>query len=94
MIICYFNIKCVAIFPMEADSPLIIDPDAVLPPANSFEGLYPITGRNPQIVQGPCAMEIKQPPTGNPFDCMKPGHILIFEQLLCFFIPERPDHKR
>jgi hypothetical protein len=46
MIVCYFNIKCVAIFPTEADSPLIIDPDAVLPPAISFEGLYPITGRN------------------------------------------------
>ena len=46
------DIECIAIFPAEADPPLIVDPDTVLAfsvPRQLFE---PIPGRDSQIRQG------------------------------------------
>lgn len=51
MIINDLNLKSIAIFPNEADSPLIIDSNTVLSKPVALQLLQPIRWRNPQRVQ-------------------------------------------
>jgi len=51
MVIDDFHIVGVAGLPPKAETPLFIDPDAVLPGALTFQLLEPVSGRSPQIVQ-------------------------------------------
>jgi hypothetical protein len=50
MIIDDLDIVSVALAPHETDSPLIVDPDAVLTLAVAAKLLQPVAGRNPQIL--------------------------------------------
>ena len=47
MVVNYLNIKSVTIIPDKADSPLIVDPDAMLTVAIPAERLQAISGHNP-----------------------------------------------
>jgi len=58
MIICYFDFVDVSIFPTKADSPLIVDSDAILSPAVAFQSLKAVARRNSQIVQMPSTVKI------------------------------------
>jgi len=49
MIIGDFHLECIAVPPDEADSILIVDPDAVLSCAVAFEGFQAITGEKSKI---------------------------------------------
>lgn len=51
MIVCYFDIICVAFLPCKADAPLIIDPDAVLTFAVALQLLQSIGRRHSQVVE-------------------------------------------
>ncbi|SMX60107.1 protein of unknown function [Bradyrhizobium sp. ORS 285] len=42
-----------SILPDEANSPLIVDPDRMLPGAVSPQSLEPVPGRHPEIVKNP-----------------------------------------
>jgi hypothetical protein len=46
-----FHVVGVTVDPSKADTPLIVDPDAVLAFAIPFEGCEPIGRRNAQIIQ-------------------------------------------
>ena len=46
-----FNVMCVAILPAEADAPLLVDADAVLPTTVSLERFQAIGGRYFQVFQ-------------------------------------------
>jgi hypothetical protein len=51
VIVNYFNIMGISIFPYEADAPLVIYPDTVLPGPITLEFLKPIGWGNPQGFQ-------------------------------------------
>ena len=46
-----FDIARSSFLPLKADTPLIVDPYAVLPGARSFQRLKPVAGRNTQVLQ-------------------------------------------
>jgi hypothetical protein len=52
VIVRYLHRIRVAIAPLEAKAPLIIDTDAVLPSSVAFEPLKPIAWRHPQVLKG------------------------------------------
>jgi hypothetical protein len=47
-----FNVVRTRRVPGEADPPLIVDSDAVLPAAIAAQLFEPVAGRNPQIIEG------------------------------------------
>jgi len=49
MVIGYFDIAGVPLFPLETDAPLIVDSDAILTLAVSFERFKPVRRRHPQV---------------------------------------------
>jgi hypothetical protein len=51
MIVVYFHLPGSSVAPDEADSPLIVDANAVLSTAVSGKGLQAIAWRDPQVVQ-------------------------------------------
>jgi len=88
MVVCYFHVIGVSVFPVKADSPLTVDPDAVLPPAISLQSLEPVTRWDPEVFQAPCPMKVQKLTPRNPLDRTKPRHILIIEQHFGFGIAE------
>jgi hypothetical protein len=72
-----------AIFPpQEADAPLVVDADAVLPLSIPLQGFQSISGRNPQTGQFSGGMELQQLPSRDPFDVPEPWHGHAVEQAL------------
>jgi hypothetical protein len=79
--------------PLEADPPLIVDPDAVLTPAITLERFEPIPGRNAEVGEIEGGMEDLQLAQGRPL------HLRIHRSdppfvpdLFSSLVPERPDH--
>src|SRR5690348_15691086 len=60
VVIDYSHFERIAILPLEANAPLIVDAHAVLPFAVAFQGFEPICGWNPQIVHGRGVVEHTQ----------------------------------
>jgi hypothetical protein len=60
MVIHNFHIAHIAIFPSEANSPLTIDANAVLPLTVAFQRFKLIAGRLPEILKGSDTMQIEQ----------------------------------
>jgi hypothetical protein len=56
--------------PLEADSPLLIDPDAELAGAIALQRLEPIAPQEPQIVHGRCVENFK-PSVNLPGEALK-----------------------
>jgi len=54
------DLVSVTILPAEADTPLIVDPNAVLAGAPAFELLEPIAGRNAEILKPFCCVDEPQ----------------------------------
>src|SRR3989304_8881488 len=59
VVIPYLHVVGVAFLPAEADPPLVVDPNAVLPGTVPFQRLQAIAGRNGKIMQGSRAVEIR-----------------------------------
>jgi hypothetical protein len=93
MVVCYFNVEGVSVFPEKADSPLIVDPDTVLPPAIAFQSLEPVARWDPEVLNVSGPVKIQELSPGTPLNRAKLRHILVTEQLFCFCIAERPDHR-
>jgi hypothetical protein len=49
VVIHYFNVVCITIDPAEADPPLIVDANAVLPLTILVQRFQPISWRYPQV---------------------------------------------
>jgi len=73
----------IAIFPCEAHSELIIDPNAVLSFTIAFERFQPIGWRYAQIVQRFCSRKHGQLAHGSGFDVDPSPYSLAFEQIPC-----------
>jgi hypothetical protein len=61
-----FDVVGVAAPPSEADPPLVVDPDAVLPLPIAAQSLKPVTGRDPQVVQAVRSVQHPELPQGHP----------------------------
>jgi len=58
MVINNFNGVRITVFPREADAPLVINADAVLPRQVTFQGFQAIGGRYSHIIQSFSAVEL------------------------------------
>jgi len=78
--------------PDEADSPLIVNADAVLHFSIAAWSLKMVTRRYPQVFQFPRAVQVQELSPGHPFNGWKTRHILIGEQPCGIGTAERPNH--
>src|SRR5262249_5248950 len=68
MIVDDLDIVGVAVAPAEADAPLVIDPNAVLPFAISGQPLQPISRRRPQVLEIASIVKLHQLAISRPYD--------------------------
>jgi hypothetical protein len=87
-----FNIVGIGVFPGEADAPLVIDADAVLPFSITLQSFQMIARRLLQVLQVPCAVEIEQLAPCLALYRFEPDHKNVMEQGLSVFAAERLDH--
>jgi hypothetical protein len=93
VVIDYLNIMGVAPAPPEADSPPLVNPDAMLPPSVTRQPLKAIAWRNPQIGQLLGSIENQKLAACSPQNltrdapCWEP-----VEYSLRIPIPEAPNH--
>ena len=63
MIIGYLDVKCITVAPLETQSPLLIDADAILPFAVSLQRLHAIRGRQHHEFQVCRCVQLRKPQT-------------------------------
>ena len=81
-------------FPHEANTPLVIDANAVLALAIAFQRLELITWRNAQTGEFGCCMQLQQLAPGHTFDVPETSHGLSVEQRLGVVTRKRANHER
>lgn len=79
MVVCYFNVIGISVFPVKADAPLIVDPDAMLPFAIALQGLQPVAWWDSEVPQMLGPVKIQKFAPCNPFDRPEPRHVLVIE---------------
>src|SRR3990172_415140 len=82
----------VAFLPAEADPPLVVDPNAVLPGSVPFQRLQLIAGRGGKVPQRSRAMQIEELASGRAFDGLEAGYRPIAEEHLRFLALVGLDH--
>jgi hypothetical protein len=89
------NFIRVGLSPLETDSPLIIDSDAVLTGSIASQALEPVPGRNPQIGETLCVVQHPQlsPRRLLDFTGESPGD-LTSPDLFCQLAFEGSDHQK
>lgn len=75
-----FNVHGMSADPTKADSPLIVDTDAVLSGAVTFQDLEPVAKWDAQILQTPRLVEVQEPTARDPLDGLQPRHAAVAEQ--------------
>lgn len=65
MVICDFDIKCITVFPFEAYSPLVVNPDAVLSFSIATQFFKMIGRRDSQVVDVDCVVDHTEFPQSN-----------------------------
>jgi hypothetical protein len=94
MIIHDFDIVHIAVFPSEANPPLIVDTNAVLPLPVAFQRFELIAGRLPEVLKGSGAMQIEQLAPRLPFKGLKADNTTIIKKSGGVATSERLDHMR
>jgi hypothetical protein len=93
MVINNFNGECIVVFPDEADTPLVINTDAVLPGPVAFQGFQAISGRHSHIIQSFSAVELHQFAKCGALDiCGQTARSLAFPNLFRLFASETLNH--
>jgi hypothetical protein len=87
-----FHIMGLASPPRKANSPLIIDPNAVLVSTVCLERFEAIARRNSKILQTPDSMEIEKFAARHAFDSPEPRYGLIVKESLAVPTSKRADH--
>src|SRR5574337_1326430 len=67
------NVVGVAVAPPKADTPLIVNPDAVLPGTVARQLLEPVAGRDPQVIQRLGCIENEKLPQGGALEISGPS---------------------
>jgi hypothetical protein len=92
MIIHNLNLIHTILAPGKADTPLVVDADAMQPPAASFQGFEPIAGWNPQASQIGCRMQLQQFTPRYPFNVPEPRHRQAIKKRLGIQTGKRVNH--
>ena len=93
MVVYDFDIMGIRPGPHETDTPLIIDPDAVLALAPPFQAFQAIARRDAQIVQVLCSMQHAQFPAGDRLNLPRqPLRGLAFPDFPGLAVLESDDH--
>ena len=93
MIVDNLNVESVASFPTKADTPLVVDPDAVLTPTITPERLKTIAGRDAKVGELCCRVEPRKSATGDVLDVSKPFRTLIVEKALGVSAAKGTNHR-
>jgi hypothetical protein len=93
VVVADFDIFCILTDPAEAETPLVIDADAVLSGAIASQGFEAVTWRNPQMIETRGGVQLVELHLGGGLDIAREffGADEI-EDLLGFGIGEAPDH--
>lgn len=92
MVVHDFHLIRISIFPQEADTPLIVDPDTVLTLSIAAQRLQAIPRRNRQVTKLGCGMDLRQLPLSDAHKALKTPHVLTVVHFLRVGTPERFDH--
>ena len=93
MIIDNLYVISVAGAPPEADTPLIVDPDAVLAGSIALQGFEPVSWRHPQKVEGCGGIDLQQLSMRDPlYVGRKATAVLATKQPLGFLVRKILDH--
>jgi hypothetical protein len=79
-----FHVMAMTVAPSEADSPLVINSNRVLPLPIASQRLQVIPGRRGQIVEISRCMKLQQFPQGDPLDGAKTPAVLVVKKILSF----------
>ena len=60
MVVGDLEVESIPLVPAEADAVLIVDPDAVLPFAASFERFQPVSGKQGQVAERGCPIQVEE----------------------------------
>src|SRR6266571_1596741 len=89
-----FNVVGAAFVPAEANPPLIIDADAVLPGTVPLEGFQAVARRQPQVAQLPRAMQLRELPQSDALNLRRQAvTALALPQTLCLPTGEAGNHR-
>jgi hypothetical protein len=94
MVVNDLNILGVVTGPAKADSPLIVDPDAVLPASVAPQGLQSIAGRDSQVVEAAGDLELAQFAASHDCDALKAPDAFSTREGFGVGTPKRSDHAR
>ena len=78
--------------PSEAESPLVIDPDAVLALSVAAKCFEPVSGRHPQVLEAGGDFELPQLAASDRRNAFEPPDPFAASQRSGVGTPERPDH--
>jgi hypothetical protein len=93
MVINNFYPQCITVLPFEADAPLVVNADAILPCPISAQPLQPISWRHPQILKSLRLVEHAQFPQRHLLDIgWQSSRPLSFKDLFCFLILKISNH--
>jgi hypothetical protein len=80
MVINDLDVVDISLSPGEANPPLVIDPDTMLPLAVAFQGLEPVAWRDLQVLERFGAMEIQELPPRDSLKAPKPRDLQVSKQ--------------
>ncbi len=92
MVVDDLDVECIVLSPTEANTPLIVYPNAVLPFAPALQSFEAVTGGHPEIIQSPRLMQIEQLPSSDPLNGTEPSNGDIVAQRLDILAFERTNH--
>jgi hypothetical protein len=78
--------------PAKADSPLVVDPNAVLTLAVTLERFEAISGWNTQVVELACDFQLTQLAAGHLCNGLKPPNTISAGEGSRIGAPEQPNH--
>jgi len=79
-----FYAEGIRAFPPEANPPLIVDSDAVLPGPIAFQGFQPISWRGAKVFQAPRLVKEQKLSACHPLDLLRqPAGMLVLEEPFC-----------
>ena len=82
MVINYFNIKRISVLPAKANAPLIVDSNAPLAAPVALERFEAVLGRNAQIIETACDIQLQQFTQRNAFNVPETGNCLASKKRL------------
>ena len=92
MVVDDLDVEGIRAAPHEADSPLIVDSNAVLSLPRSLQRLEAISGRDTKILQGDGPVQKQQFPARCAFEGSKAWDIVVMKEIFRCGRGERPDH--